>query len=115
MGWSSGRCSRWRSGSARSSKVNISRASMVHENNPASLGLEVEVHPAQIAQGARDRLVLFRRGLEHEEAARARAEKLAAARPGFARFGVPMVNPPGGDAPGESLLEQPSFVNDVAQ
>src|SRR5690348_4551084 len=85
---------------------------LVNKYNFAALRFEAELHPLQPAQGLRDGVVALRRGVKHQEPARARAEEFAAERAGLARLGIPFVNDAGADPRTEALFQQPSFMDD---
>src|SRR5277367_493030 len=87
-------------------------AIMMDEQNPASLLLEAEVHPAQPSQRARDGVMALGRREKSHEAARSRSEQFAAYGPRLAGQAIPLVNIPGADARSEALLENPALVQD---
>ena len=91
------------------------RRSVVHKNDPAALGLELDLHFPQLGQLAPDRFVAFQGHIKHHEPALAGAEQLAADGAGLSSAVVPVVDDTAGDPRADAAFELPILMDDFAK
>src|SRR6185437_2639806 len=104
-----------RTGLATVGLVGTGRASVMHEDDAAALASELERGLAQGSERCADRVVPLRRREEHQEAAAAGAQQLAALGAGVSRRLVGLVDLAVADAGGEALLQPPGRVEHGAE